>query len=449
MMRHFKSALMGGAVLFLSMCLTSCDDFFGHEDKPVPGNVTPYTPLTLKALKAGTIVVNNPQSGMQYKKNDGTKIAMTATTTIDVAKGDKVEFYGSGTKITKYYIDDSSDSNDTSISGGTAKVKVYGNIMSLVDEKNFATATALTGNDAFCELFIGNRTLTDASDLLLPATTLTTGCYMAMFWDCSSLSAAPELPATKLAEECYWFMFAGCTSLTTAPELPATTLADGCYYCMFYECAGLTAAPKLPVTTLADNCYDSMFRDCTGLTTAPELPATTLAVECYRDMFRGCTSLTAAPKLPVTTLAVSCYDGMFRECTGLTTAPELPATTLAAGCYFSMFEECTSLTVAPELKATTLADDCYSYMFFGCTGLTTAPELPATTLAAGCYAYMFMECSNLSSVTCLATDISATGCTEDWLYGVAESGTLTTPSTTAWTEDSDSGIPSGWTRVEP
>lgn len=72
-------------------------------------------------------------------------------------------------------------------------------------------------------------------------------------------------------------MFYNCTSLTTAPELPATTLADSCYYGMFYGCKSLIKAPELPATTLAYECYSYMFYGCTSLTTAPELPATTLA----------------------------------------------------------------------------------------------------------------------------------------------------------------------------
>ena len=36
-------------------------------------------------------------------------------------------------------------------------------------------------------------------------------------------------------------MFANCTSLTTAPELPATTLASECYRAMFQGCSNLAS----------------------------------------------------------------------------------------------------------------------------------------------------------------------------------------------------------------
>ena len=222
-----------------------------------------------------------------------------------------------------------------------------------------------------------------------------TSCYSYLFYNCTSLTTAPELSATTLATHCYQNMFRDCTSLTTAPELPATTLANYCYYYMFNGCTGLTTAPELPATTLASWCYSYMFDGCTSLTTAPELPATTLASGCYNSMFRDCTSLTTPPELPATTLAMFCYSHMFDGCTSLTTAPELPATTLAQNCYQYMFDGCTSLAIAPELPATTLATQCYEYMLSGCTGLTTAPELSATTLATYCYSHMFEGCTGI------------------------------------------------------
>ncbi len=226
--------------------------------------------------------------------------------------------------------------------------------------------------------------------------------------------------------------------------LPATTLADHCYNSMFSRCTSLTSAPELPATTLADGCYNSMFYDCTSLTTAPELPATTLADGCYYYMFYNCTTLTTAPELPATELAVSCYNFMFYNCTSLTTAPELPATELVVNCYISMFSRCTSLITAPALPATELAASCYNSMFDNCTSLITAPELPATTLAEGCYYDIFRNCTKLTHIKCLATDISAYKCTSNWVNGVSSTGTfIKHPDMTSWSTGVD-GIPSGW-----
>ena len=219
-------------------------------------------PMTIEAITAGSINVKNPKAGMQYSKNGGAKTTMSESTTIDVAAGDKVAFYGKGTEITSY-------SSGTKItgSGDGFTCKVYGNIMSLVDEENFATATTLSANYTFNSLFYDFTTLTDASGLLLPATTLAKFCYRQMFQGCTALTTAPELPATQLAAYCYYYMFYGCTALTAAPELPATELAQYCYYSMFQGCTALTAAPELPATELAQYCYYQMFRDCSKLAT--------------------------------------------------------------------------------------------------------------------------------------------------------------------------------------
>ena len=137
---------------------------------------------------------------------------------------------------------------------------------------------------------------------------------------------------------------------------------------------------------------------------------------------------------------------LFYACPNITSAENLvlPATTLASGCYQAMFYNCTSLTTAPELPATTLANWCYGNMFQG-TSLVNAPELPATTLRNGCYAQMFENCTSLNSITCLATNISANYCTDNWVGGVASTGTFVkAASMTGWTTGVD-GIPSGWT----
>ena len=149
--------------------------------------------------------------------------------------------------------------------------------------------------------------------------------------------------------------------------------------------------------------------------------------------------------LPATTLTQHCYEYMFADCTSLEKAPELPATALAKECYRCMFQGCTSLVNAPELPATALADDCYGGMFWGCTSLVNAPTLPATALADSCYEYMFQGCTSLNYIKCLATDIPHNRCTQEWVRGVASTGTFVkNASMASWTTGT-SGIPTGWT----
>lgn len=198
--------------------------------------------------------------------------------------------------------------------------KIGGNIMSMLYGATFTgNETAFPGSSTYQFHWMFNESdITDASKLILPATTVADHCYTYMFRNCTSLVKPPKiLPATVLASYCYGYMFQGCTSLTSAPALPAITLTKYCYQRMFFGCTSLTSAPALPATTLAGGCYGGMFYGCTSLTTAPELPATALNADCYSAMFSGCTSLTQAPELPATTLTVYCYYQMFQNCTSL------------------------------------------------------------------------------------------------------------------------------------
>ena len=229
--------------------------------------------------------------------------------------------------------------------------------------------------------------------------------------------------------------------------LPFTTLADYAYQNMFGSCTGLLYTPTLPATVLAYACYANMFSNCHSLKNAPALPATTMAQACYSMMFAYCHSLVNAPTLSATTLAQWCYENMFFQCQSLTTAPALPATTLAISCYSNMFGECTSLVNAPALPATTLNDWCYSQMFSECRALVNAPDLPATTLVNYCYQSMFSNCSSLNNIKCLATSINANGATTGWMYGVSEIGTFTKDPNATWSTGQD-GIPTGWTVVD-
>ena len=155
----------------------------------------------------------------------------------------------------------------------------------------------------------------------------------------------------------------------------------------------------------------------------------------YEDDFEG----------KLTIPSNECYAYMFEGCSSLTTAPELPATRLSERCYYSMFSGCTSLTTAPDLPATTLANYCYAGMFLGCTSLTAAPELPATTLARSCYSGMYNGCTNINYIKMLATDVSTPRCLNNWVDGVASTGTFIKHPDMTSLPTGVSGIPEGWT----
>ena len=153
-----------------------------------------------------------------------------------------VQFYGNGT-----------DYSGTKIVSGI-NMSLYGNIMSLVDEENFATITTMEGA-SFAGLFAGNTCGFEASGLLLPATTLSENCYSGMFAGCAELNDTPvELPALTLAPGCYSNMFEGCDKISDAPHLPATELVDRCYASMFYQCGTLQNVTCLATTINGTDC---------------------------------------------------------------------------------------------------------------------------------------------------------------------------------------------------
>lgn len=262
-----------------------------------------YTPLpydqqylTFDVISGGTIGWKNFNGAtpkqIEYSKDYGsTWIPITSTsagTIFNVSAGDKIMFKGNNDTYSETF-----SKNTMFMSNNGALFNVYGNIMSLMYGDNFIGKNTFNDDTLsyiFTNLFYGTGVV-NASNLILPATTL--------------------------VDFCYYYMFSLCVSLTSAPALPATTLADYCYHYMFNDCISLTSAPALPATTLADGCYKNMFNGCISLTSAPELTATTLAEACYYAMFQGCTSLTSAPELPATTLVDSCYDGMFKYCANL------------------------------------------------------------------------------------------------------------------------------------
>lgn len=151
--------------------------------------------------------------------------------------------------------------------------------------------------------------------------------------------------------------------------------------------------------------------------------------------------------LPATTLASYCYDSMFYSCTNITIPPHLPALTLAAFCYLGMFRECKNLIIPPKLPAITLAHFCYNAMFMGCVCLVKSPELFAKLLSPYCYCAMFKGCNKLTDIKMLATETSANKCLDNWVNGVATTGTFVKSKDATWDVVGVNGIPEGWTII--
>lgn len=104
----------------------------------------------------------------------------------------------------------------------SGSASVAGNIMALLDYENISTVTLAAR--AFKGLFY-SCSITDASNLILPATSLTSFCYENMFRSCTSLTSAPLLPATTVSKGAYVNMFNGCNSLSSVTCL-ATSIQN-------------------------------------------------------------------------------------------------------------------------------------------------------------------------------------------------------------------------------
>ena len=334
---------------------------------------------------------------------------------------------------------------------GDAKFEVCGNIKSLLYGDGFRNEqNEMQQDNMFERLFEYCEGLTSAACLVLPFNYVNVGAYSHMFFGCTNLEYAPELPAMEVDENGYTYMFAECHSLINAPEIPATTLSgDRCYCGMFSGCENLVNGPSvLPASVVPSYGYNYMFENCYGLQHAPDIMATEFEDYACESMFWSCHSLTYAPSLTARRVSDYCFSQMFYDCNALRNINGINFLTdiVFEGSYQSMFGYCLVLETAPALPATTLGDYCYQDMFDNCANITVAPELPATTLTEYCYSGMFNGCTNLNYIKCLAENNDTGNALNNWVNGVAATGTFVkSPVADWWEADSVNGIPAGWT----
>lgn len=407
-----------------------------------------YTPLTLEAYAKGSVTIDNPLLlTIEYCNSEGSWVEINdKEVNITLDQGEFISFRGDNALYSRKSISPPYQFGEAFTNIRVENCYVFGNIMSLIDSKQYASVLRV---DDYCfrGLFAhSNIEKHPKRRLVLPATDVGAYSYSYLFFrNTFTNSPVEELPATTLNPWCYCGMYYRCEYLSDCPKLLARKLTDGCYSSMFMGCANLTCAPELPSTSLAYRCYSAMFAECSNLVEVPDLPAEILSKECYSGMFCDCTSLNNPPKISAIMLAEGSCESMFYGCSNLTRAPELPSRSLARRCYVSMFELCTNLVEAPNLPATTLAIECYMCMFRSCLSLKKAPSLPATELVAACYFDMFRSCLELNYVSAAFIDIQDGNCTKGWLQGVSPQGTFVKNKNATWNLTGESGVPEGWT----
>ena len=209
-------------------------------------NVDRATPLTLVAQADGKITVtfNNGitlANDIHYTINNGAEQTIAKNTTgsfdIEVKKGDVVQLYSLNTSLGGSSTVAGARGTTRAVDSGakyinirpSMKTEIYGNVMSLLKGKdNLESATTIEANNAFYGLFAGAEKLVNNTErlLVLPATTLTEGCYQDMFNGCKGIEKAPELPAPKLEKNCYQEMFYDCAKLNHVKCLASDIKAE-------------------------------------------------------------------------------------------------------------------------------------------------------------------------------------------------------------------------------
>lgn len=206
----------------------------------------------------GRVFTNDIYKTIYYSLNNGswTPIYSADNVSISVSAGDKIRvkgnnsYYGQNSPYTAP--NESGYETRWNYFKSTAKYNVYGNIMSLIYGDSFQNNNTISYDYVFNGLFYANR-IVDATNLIIPSTTLTKYCYHAMFSNCSYMTFAPKLPATTLAEGCYYVMFVACSNLATAPDLLASNIPFHAYDSMFESCYSLNSIKCMATTGVNTN----------------------------------------------------------------------------------------------------------------------------------------------------------------------------------------------------
>ncbi len=425
-------------------------------------------PFTIEAIGSGTITFKNRATGcVMYKVNDGAVQSIAAGTNcqIPVSAGQKIMFFGNN--ATYYHNDEGSNIS------GTADFYAYGNIMSLITSTGYSTAKTLMGANTFSELFSESTHLKShsAKPLLLPATTLTEGCYSTMFYNCYNLTTAPELPAKTLARDCYTCMFMGCSKLNYVKCL-AEGINGSFDYESYLSCWLEDVSSSGTFIKASNSSWSSYYIPSSWTVinngeeepdeeeeqdeTYPDIQSTPLTLEAISDgtitfknkaagsviykidggetqtiktntnktinvivgqkvRFWG-NNATYCPNNESSNISSTAECYVYGNIRSLINSNNFATnTTLTKDRTFEyLFSNNANLKSNPSkplvLPAISLSEKCYQYLFSNCTGLTVAPELPATTLAVRCYFAMFTGCTGLTVAPKLPATTLAEGC---------------------------------------
>lgn len=289
--------------------------------------------------------------------------------------------------------------------------------------------------------------INDVSELELPATTLSEGCYSHMFYGCEAITTSPKLPATTLVKDCYFAMFSGCSSLNKvilkASDISATN-------CLWGWLDGVNSTGEVYNAGNASFTEDSVNGIPTGweehslrksfvihhnlqnaggnngtvsvnIASLPSQQTMSYTKDLYDGYFtslnlndliklrknekmfvKGNLSRDNYSTIYTNMVITSNDDNVKASITG--SINKVIGDTMRNYACHCFFRNSTALINSPALPSTTLATGCYSNMFEGCTSLIELPTLPAgkscssTNLADNCFASMFKGCTSLTTI---------------------------------------------------
>lgn len=172
----------------------------------------------------------------------------------------------------------------------------------------------------------------------------------------------------------------------------------------------------------------------------------------FRNMFLGCASLTQGPHLYAASLVKPRdFMGIFQNCTSLVSSAS--SNTIEVGCPVPQGTTTTKFSSAGDSGE---YHNGYASAFKGCTAIQAVKvnfnylgkDYEMNNLKRT-FDSCFYGCSNLSVIKCKAMRWPILGCTNDWVYGVADSGTFYRyTGNSLGVQHSRDRMPAGWTVTE-
>ena len=298
-------------------------------------------------------------------------------------------------------------------------------------------------------MFYGCTSLVNASNIVLSAANLADGCFKYMFYNCSALTAAPEIQATAFSGSvnhngCLAYMFLNCSSLSNikvtftswtasgSSDIYSTGWVSGVAQSGVFECPSalpvIVDIDHIPtgwriVNTDGQRSQYFGINDESGSANTIKLIGSSGSVEASSD--NGVTWNTVTASSAGTEIALPANGRVLMRHTGVMNGMQLTATssysvsgnvasllagdsflednTLQQRSLYSLFKDSTTLISAEDLyfgNYSVVADRSFGSMFRGCTALISAPDLGSITDMQNqnsCY-YMFQGCISLVNV---------------------------------------------------